>query len=144
MNPSTAAYIIFRKIKSIIELKLNPLLFNMKKKITIVSLVAAVSVTVMFTLAQTAGNRAPASGNKKFVYALLYFHDQWDIIGRPQNMWVNSAYISDELKAKVKNCKDTDDALNALGAEGWELVSVINERTSSGTEYDHYLRKAAN
>lgn len=116
----------------------------MKNKIAIVALAAAISVTVMFAFAQTTGNKTPAPGNKKFVYALFYFHDEWDIIGRPQNMWVNSAYVSDALKAKVKNCKYTADALNALGAEGWELVSVINERTSSGTEYDHYLKKAVN
>ncbi|MFT3948418.1 MAG: DUF4177 domain-containing protein [Agriterribacter sp.] len=116
----------------------------MKRKIIIVAFVAAISLTVMFVLAQTAGNRTPAPGNKKFVYAVFYFSDEWNILIKSQSMWVNSDYISSELNAKVKNCKYTDDALNALGAEGWELVSVINERTAQGTEYYHYLKKAVN
>lgn len=116
----------------------------MKKKITIIAFVAAISVTVMFALAQTTGNKLPAPGNKKFVYAELCLHDEWDVLGRPQNMWVNSDHVSNALKTQVKNLKYTSDALDVLGAEGWELVSVINERTSTGTEYDHYLKKAVN
>ncbi|RPD48853.1 hypothetical protein [Paracnuella aquatica] len=116
----------------------------MNRTFIVIVLAIAASCTYLFTLAQSSVSKATAQASKKYSYAVLYFHDQWDRIGNPKNMWVNSDHVNDALKAKIKNFKYTDDALNALGADGWQLISAFSTGTDPGTEYSYYLMKPAN
>ena len=96
-------------------------------------------------IAQNTGSKATSGTKKKYAYAILYYDDEWDRVGgNPKRHSVNCDYIKDDLKNKIKSVKYTDDALNLLGEDGWELISVVTEKLNLGTEYIHYLKKEIN
>ena len=112
------------------------------KKIGVVIIITFVVGTLLF--AQTTSNRTNTIVKNKYEYAMLNYADKWDRSSEPHELWVSSRFVSDETKAKVQKAKYNDAALNILGAEGWELVNVINERMDYGTAYIHYLKRAVN
>ncbi len=110
------------------------------KKVSLIFAAALILAAAVY--AQTTAARTTESNRKNYAYAELYFDDLWDRAGgNPREMWVNSSHISNELKTAIKTKKYTDDALNLLGAAGWELVTVNVIDVSLGHQYQLYLKK---
>lgn len=110
------------------------------KKISLIFI--AVLIIAVAVYAQTTTTRTETSSHKKYVYAELYLNDLWDRAGgNPREMWVNSSHVSDQMKQTIKTKKYTNDALDLLGADGWELITVNVIEVSLGSQYQLYLKK---
>ncbi len=112
------------------------------KKAILFLLPAIILASLIF--AQNTGNKPAQSNKKKYSYAILYYLDKWEIAGNPIEIIVEGSLISSELSNKVRKTKNLDEALEFMGAEGWELESALIRKIMQGEEFIHYMRKELN
>lgn len=72
-----------------------------------------------------------------FMYAELVYQHKFG----GDAIWVNSNNVSPNTKALIQKAKYSDEALDLLGNEGWELVSAITRNFDGGFEIYFYLKK---
>lgn len=73
----------------------------------------------------------------KFIYAELIYQR----IYAESKFFINGRNVSESLKKSVAQVKYTDEALDLLGADGWELTAAYKKDINSGSEYFYYLKK---
>lgn len=79
----------------------------------------------------------PFNTSTKFIYAELICQR---IYGE-SNFFVNGKNVSERSKKSVAQAKYRDEALDILGADGWELTAAYEKEINSGSEYFFYLKK---
>lgn len=77
---------------------------------------------------------------KKFLYAELV----WQMSYSVEKVWVNGKSVSQEVKNRVAVAKYRDVALEAMGDDGWELVSTVTRNIDYGFEVFFYFKKGGN
>lgn len=112
----------------------------MKKKIIIISLLLTAVAITTITLAQNTGNKTTQS-KKKFIYSRLYYNYLWDKIGDNKHEYFAQG-VSQEASKKIAAMNLTE-AMNFMGADGWELVSAYTDEISLGTQYAYIFKKEA-
>lgn len=103
---------------------------------TLVVLVIATSV-----IAQNTARKPDNTGTKKVFYS--YVVEAFS--GKTSSFFASGNSISDKLGKDIKTAKYTQDALDYMGAEGWELVSVTSREFQTmldgGLEVVYYFKK---
>ena len=61
-----------------------------------------------------------------------------------ENIWVSGINVSLEIQKEVSTSKYRDEALDIMGKDGWELVSVFTRNFESGFEIFYYFKKRIN
>lgn len=113
----------------------------MKKKVFIISCIVIITAITTITLAQNTGNK-PLQAKKKFIYSRLYYNYLWDKIGDNKHEYFAKGVL-DDLSKKISTMNLTD-AMNLMGADGWELVSSYHEEINLGTQYAYIFKKEVN
>ena len=57
---------------------------------------------------------------------------------------VNGKTVSESLKKSVEQAKYTNDALEIMGQDGWELVTTTARNFDNGFEIYYYFKKETN
>ncbi|HMU45791.1 MAG TPA: hypothetical protein PKC72_05435 [Chitinophagaceae bacterium] len=115
----------------------------MKRNVIITACI--IFIFASLAIAQNANSKSAQSVKKKYVYAMLYYQNEWDRIGgNPREKFVESNNVPQEVSQKVSKSKSVYEALDYLGAEGWELVSTVIRDINTGEEHIHYLKKELN
>jgi hypothetical protein len=113
----------------------------MKKKIIIISLLLTTIGITTIVLAQSTGNKTTQS-KKKFIYSRLYYNYLWDKAGTSNKHEYFAQGVPQEISNKISAMNLTD-AMNFMGADGWELVSAYTDEISLGTQYAYIFKKEA-
>ena len=79
----------------------------------------------------------PFDTSTKFIYAELIYQR----IYAESKFFVNGKNVSESSKKSVAQAKYSDEALDILGADGWELTAAYKREINSGSEYFFYLKK---
>lgn len=97
-----------------------------KNKIILLFIITLIITT--FALAQTNTNMGNSKNSKKFVYAYVY--EKYN--GTKSSFDGSGDAVSTATISKIVASKYSTQALDAMGAEGWELVSVTERNYQKG------------
>lgn len=115
------------------------------KRNTIIITACIMFAFVSLAIAQNTIHKPAQPVKKKYVYAMLYYQNEWDRIGgNPRQKFVDGNNVPDDVSQKVSKSKSVAEALDYLGADGWELVSTVIRDINTGEEHIHYLKKELN
>lgn len=85
-------------------------------------------------LGRTISRVSPKFTYAELLYQRLYGEDKFSVYGKS---------ISETIKKSISQVKYRDEALEILGAEGWELSTTIIREISGGFEVFYYFKKKA-
>lgn len=116
----------------------------MKRNVIIIT-ACIMFVFVSLAIAQNTNQKPVQPVKKKYAYAMLYYQNEWDRIGgNPRQKFVDSNNVPEDISQKVSKSKSVYEALDYLGADGWELVTTVIREINTGEEHIHYLKKEIN
>ena len=84
--------------------------------------------------------KTPNTSADRFAYAELMYQKNYG----KENIWVSGINVSLEIQKEVSTSKYRDEALDIMGKDGWELVSVFTRNFESGFEIFYYFKKRIN
>jgi hypothetical protein len=84
--------------------------------------------------------KTPNTSTDRFAYAELMYQKNYG----KENIWVSGINVSLEIQKEVSTSKYRDEALDIMGKDGWELVSVFTRNFESGFEIFYYFKKRIN